>query len=106
MGNINNDEAVKVIADNEGNVFVLGNAFKGEDRGHLVLYKYNATDCSLIDSAVVEKEEEKENVGTAMAIDKKGNIYVTGYTYGKLGEEHKGESDIFVAKFNSDPELQ
>lgn len=106
MGNMNKDEAGKVIADNEGNIFVLGNAFIGADRGHFVLYKYSAANCALIDSAIVEKEEEKENVGTAMALDKKGNIYVTGYTYGDLGGENAGESDIFVVKFNSDLELQ
>mgnify|MGYP003332337925 CR=1 FL=1 len=42
------------------------------------------------------------DVGEGIATDSDGNIYVTGYTDGDLdGSAHVGQTDIFVAKYNS-----
>jgi hypothetical protein len=49
------------------------------------------------------------NVARAVAVDALGNVYITGTTEGKLGENlanNLGGLDVFVAKFNFFQELQ
>ena len=35
-------------------------------------------------------------------VDDEGNVFVSGYTAGRLGEKSFGGFDVFVSKFNAD----
>ncbi|MEM9540542.1 MAG: SBBP repeat-containing protein [Cyanobacteria bacterium P01_E01_bin.42] len=39
---------------------------------------------------------------TGVAIDEEGNVYLAGFTFGTMGEENAGESDAWVAKYDTD----
>ena len=43
-----------------------------------------------------------EDKGNGVAVDSKGNIYVTGNTEGGMdGNTNSGKNDIFLVKYNS-----
>lgn len=44
---------------------------------------------------------DSTDIGKGIFADKKGNIYITGITAGKLGEESYGKSDGFIIKLDS-----
>ena len=44
--------------------------------------------------------------GISVTVDASGNVYSTGYTFGSLGEENGGSSDVFIMSLNSSGTLQ
>ena len=95
-----------VGTDTSGNVYVTGSTTGGLDGNTLAgaydfyVTKYNNSGVKLytkqlgVASAVT--------VGTAVATDANGNVYVAGYTEGSLdGNALTGTDDFFVTKYNS-----
>ena len=42
------------------------------------------------------------NTATAITVDKKHNLYLTGWTEGTLGQANQGEADVFLAKYDAE----
>jgi len=97
-----NRKVVILGKDSSGNVL-----YRGEATGITVIAN-QSTDAGTITLASTRTEWVKllgtlsEDRGYGTAVDSNGNSYVTGYTYGDLaGNTNAGESDIFVAKYNT-----
>ena len=101
-----NDYGQSVAVDREGNVFVTGNTADSLD-GHT---SAGAKDAFLIKwNSDGKKAWTKQwgsplhDYGESVVIDRDGNIFVIGNTYGNLdGNTNVGTMDIFLTKWNSD----
>lgn len=114
---VDDDRAVAVAHDSEGNVLVLGNYFSPIEIGGdgtmgpaersliTALLKYRP-DGSLMWSRLfvperLSSEAPGVSIGTALAVDRDGNIYVAGETLGELFLEEGEEvpTGPFLARF-------
>lgn len=102
-GSAENDTALAIVADESGNVYVAGNT-DGDTEGvsagmsDIVVFKYGA-DVATINQLGSDKVDQ----ATGIALDKQGNVYVAGFTFGDFdGKTNQGGSDIFVVKYNSE----
>jgi hypothetical protein len=94
-----------VATDTSGNVYVAGYTFGGLDGNTLTgtvdffVTKYNS-------SGVKQYTKQlgvaaKSTIGTSVATDTSGNVYVAGYTNGGLdGNTLSGTRDLFVTKYD------
>ncbi len=93
----NVDEASSLTVDNLGNVFVTGKSYGGSStKFDFATIKYN----SLGDSVWVSRYNGEANDidgGSAIALDKSGNVYVTGYS-----TNVSTAFDYTTIKYNSD----
>lgn len=113
IGTDQEDQALDVAVDRQGNVYVVGFtegsleeevANAGDKDAWLAKYS-PAGELLWVDQLGTEAEDQ----ATSVAVDNGNNIFVTGFTRGDItGEEdnfiNEGESDIWVAKYN--PEAQ
>ena len=79
------DEAEAIGVDGSGNVYVTGSSRGiglGNDYADLVTIKYDSSGNELWVSRYNGPSIDLPDGGTALVIDKFGNIYVTGYSYG------------------------
>lgn len=105
-GTIGNDEAMSVVVDNSGNIYVAGTTW-GQIDG---CANAGITDIFLSKWNTDGYKEWTKTLGSngidgsmAAAVDAEGNIYVTGYTNGDLdGNTGTGDFDLFLAKWRSD----
>lgn len=104
------DSAVGVAADRAGNVYVVGytGVLSGGQNtaGNVWVAKYDTNGTRLwirqFGSTVGDGDS-----ATGVATDKKGSVYVAGYTYGPLGGQFRGgETDGWVAKYDSNGKRQ
>ena len=110
FGNEDYDEAYDVATDASGNIYVTGytdeefpgNTSVGSDDAFLAKYDSNGNQVW-----VRQFGTDTWDYGYAVATDTRGNIYVTGYTYGIFsGQTGFGDEDGFIVKYNSKGEAR
>ncbi|MEA5579085.1 beta strand repeat-containing protein [Anabaena sp. UHCC 0451] len=102
----NNSEASSISTDSSGNIYVVGqtsgtlpsNTNQGGDDAFIAKYNTDGTQ-AWIKQFGTSSYEETSGIST----DRSGNICVVGNTSGSLpGNTNQGNSDTFIAKYNSD----
>jgi hypothetical protein len=88
--------------DNSGNIYITGftlGSLAGKNKGKedIYLVKYNSNG-----SFVWQKQigTDSTDVAKGICTDNDGNVYLTGFTGGKLGEEQFGSTDAFIMKID------
>jgi len=104
LGSSGLDYANAIAIDSSGNLYVAGITYGGLDwntnsgANDLFVVKYNSSGTKQWTEQLGTPSSDAAN---AVATDSSGNVYVAGVTYGVLGEKNKGNSDLFVVKYNS-----
>ena len=105
IGTVKEDMASSINIGPSGLLYVAGftkgNLGKGGQKGgpDAFLMKLNRNGEILWSKQFGTKAED---MATALVVSRKGNIFVTGTTYGQFGlRKNRGRGDIFLAKFNS-----
>jgi len=100
--------AYNPVTDKYGNVYIAGDT-KGAIAGQYFgktdgfVSKYDSTGNTLWIKQFGTSEDDKINW---LALDRIGNVYVTGYTNGLLSEKNFGKEDIIVAKFDTNGNVE
>jgi len=104
------DYAKGIAVDGSGNIFITGytEGSLGETNGgsaDAFIAKLNPSGIlqwvKQLGSATMGSASSGTEVGAGIALDVSGNIYISGYTTGSLGEANAGSLDVFITKFNS-----
>ncbi len=103
FGTVATDAANGVATDAEGNVYLAGQtggSLAGPNRGGYDVWvaKYNPAGQRLWRQQFGTDAYESAN---GVAIDAKGNVYLSGYTEGALVDTNGGAADAWLAKFDS-----
>ncbi len=100
------DDATGVAVDGAGNAYICGNTFgdlggpiagDGSQRD-VFLAKYDASGALLW---IRQTGRTGPDEATGVAVDRTGNAYITGTTYGSLGGPLIGGTDFFLLKYDS-----
>jgi hypothetical protein len=102
------EESNSVVVDHAGDVYISGYAGGNPDGS-----SYNGRDVFLSKVNSVGEllwtrqfgSPSVDDAAIGMTVDGTGNIYLTGYTDGGLGETGLGARDAFLAKYNGDGAL-
>jgi hypothetical protein len=107
IGTSADDQARGVATDKRGNVFVAGWTFgslggpsKGDADAWLIKYDAGGRLKWKLQSGTSDYD-----VALAVATDSHGNALIAGFTHGSLGGRHRGGSDAWVAKYDTDGRL-
>ena len=100
-GTAANDYAQSVATDTAGNVYITGSTngnLGGLNAGEydIFLAKYDASGVLMW---VQQTGSTGDDEAAALAVDRDGNVYVTGASNGNLGGPNAGNYDIFLAKY-------
>lgn len=103
FGTAKNDEAYSIASDPRGNVYLTG-----KTEGNLVRPNLGSEDAWVIKLNTNGRTLWQKQLGTArgdeafnIALDRRGNAYVTGYTGGSLATPNpKREEEVWVAKYS------
>jgi hypothetical protein len=101
LGTTSNDASHGVSADGLGNVYISG------DMGGPIAGAYDAFVTKYDAAGNLQWTQQLGASGThtpseSVSADGQGNVYISGYTDGSLGEQNAGAYDAFLAKY-SDP---
>ena len=94
------DVAEAIAVDNSGNVYVTGRSSDVDFSTHYATIKYNSAGQQQW-IARYYGPRNYQDVPTGIAVDKSGNVYVTGYSFGS-GNTY----DYATIKYNSDGQEQ
>ena len=92
-------ESQDIAVDNSGNLYVTGYTNSSD----VWIQKYDADGTFIKDLPIISTDESE--FVSAIAIDDEDNVYITGTTKGQLGENSFGSSDVWLAKYTADGEL-
>jgi hypothetical protein len=101
------DTGTDIITDSQGNVYVTGfssAAFDSPKAGNIDLFisKLDTTGAILWTQRM---DNTSDNVSNGIALDPRGDLYITGWVNGALDTSAHGSNDIFVGKYDSDGTL-
>jgi hypothetical protein len=107
IGSDQADQGGAVALDAAGNIYITGFTLGllGEQsygRQDMFLAKYDPNGTRLW---IRQAGTDQHDVGMDVATGDNGEVYVTGYTMGCLGERNQGGYDIFLAKYDSGGQL-
>ncbi len=123
-GEYDNEITYDAATDNAGNVFVIGAFFGTVTFGEFTLTSEGDYEVFLAKYNVSGELEwakraggPHNDFGTSLTVDNVGNIYITGYFYTMMNFNNPsdwgsnviysaGETDVFVAKYNSSGDVQ
>jgi hypothetical protein len=116
LGTSSSDKGEGIAVDSGGNSYLTGSTeghLDGEinaGQSDIFIAKYDAAGnkqwVRLLGSSL-DENELLYDYGKGIAVDSGGNSYVTGNTEGDLdGEINAGQSDIFIAKYDTDGNKQ
>ena len=108
LGSSGNDQPLSVSADGLGNAYISGwtnGSLGGPNAGSndAFLAKYDAAGSLLW---LRQYGTPSEDVSKGVSVDRLGNVYTSGYTYGSLGGPNAGQADAFVCKYDPAGNLQ
>lgn len=95
------DEAYAIAVDNSGNVYVTGRSYVVDTDEDYATIKYNSAGEVLWMAHYNEQTAGYDDLALSIALDKSGNVYVTGSSYGD-GTTY----DYATVKYNSSGEEQ
>jgi len=105
LGSSSYDEGYSVTTDSSDNIYVTGYTGGGLDgntnlgSNDIILVKYNSSGTK---QWTKQLGTSSGDYGNNVTTDSSGNIYVTGYTGGRLdGNTSSGNHDIVLVKYNS-----
>ena len=102
LGSSGTEQSAGVSTDGLGNVYISGtttgilgaSSFGSYDA---FLSKYNSSGTLLWTRQLGTSTSDVSN---GVSADGLGNVYISGQTYGKLGDAHAGGNDAFLSKYN------
>ncbi len=86
------------ITSDGTNIYIAGTT---DDR--IFVGKYNSSGDELWSHQLGSPDQD---AAFGITVDGANNIFITGHTYGNLGNANAGGSDIFITKYNSSGELE
>lgn len=96
----NTDQAVDMVIDAAGNVYVTGTSFTGSGTGYdIVTVKYDNTGAQQW-TATYNGTASLLDQGNAIILDAAGNVFVTGYTY-----VSGTNADVVILKYDNNGNL-
>ena len=103
LGTSDIDYCWSVAVDGSGNAFISGSTYgslggANEGRNDAFLAKYDPGGSLLWTEQLGTSEYDYSH---SVAVDAGGNAFISGLTYGSLGETHAGDWDAFLAKYDS-----
>lgn len=112
-GTTEHEQGNSIVVDAQGNVYVTGYTKGGLDgnthdgpttQEDVFITKYNTNGGRLWTEQVdPNTTNSAKEVGYGIALDAQNNVYITGYTSGKLfNNNQRGRYDVFVMKYDTD----
>ncbi len=103
LGSNGHDTGLGVAVDGNGNAYIAGEtrgSLNGSNAGgdDVFLAKY---DSSGTQQWIRQLGSSKNDTFPGVAVDAKGNTYITGTTAGSLNGSNAGEDDVFLAKYDT-----
>ena len=102
FGGIDYDIATAVTVDGVGNIYIAGETYSrltdsygGEGDGWLAKFDSQGNQAWVRTIGTTARD-----TASSIAVDKDNYIYITGNTYGFLGGDNAGSSDIWFAKYD------
>lgn len=108
LGTSGNDGSTSVAVDRAGNAYISGwttGSLGGPHAGayDAFLARYNA-DGTL--GWIKQLGDARDVTSNGVAVDGKGNVYISGHTLGSLGSANAGDRDAILARYNADGTLE
>jgi hypothetical protein len=103
FGSAKEDDSFGITSDPYGNIYITGytnGALSGQNYGKSDAFVVKADSASNIlwTNQFGTTEDDQIN---AITSDKKGNIYITGFTKGTIDTKNAGNEDVFIGKLDS-----